>query len=76
MTGTEDASVCVQTERGALLGAVTVAWIACDGEGCDAYLLLPGDEGVVIAEAICERWETGNDRDLCPECAAKESGRG
>ena len=33
MTGTEDASVCVQTERGGLLGAVTVAWIACDGAG-------------------------------------------
>lgn len=64
---------CGRSHSG-LLGAVTVAWIACDGEGCGAYLLLPGDEGVVIAEAICERWETGNDRDLCPECAAKESG--
>ena len=59
----------------ALLGAVTVAWIACDGEGCDAYLLLPGDEGVAIDEAQSAGWETGNN-DLCPECAAKESGRG
>jgi hypothetical protein len=40
-------------------------------KGCGAYLMLPGDESVVIAEAICERWETGNDRDLCPECAKK-----
>jgi len=76
MTGTEDASVCVQTERGGLLGAVTVAWIACDGAGCGAYLLLPGDEGVVIDEAQSVGWETGNDRDLCPECTVKESGRG
>lgn len=75
MTGTEDASVCVQTERGGLLGAVTVAWIACDGAGCGAYLLLPGDEGAVIDEAQSAGWETGNN-DLCPECAAKESGRG
>lgn len=71
MTGAEDAPVCVQTERGPLHGAVAVAWIACDGAECDASLLLPGDEGVVIDAADEAGWHTSDARDLCPDCAAK-----
>lgn len=66
MTGAEDAPVCVQTERGPLHGAVAVAWIACD-----ANLLFPGDEGVVVDAADEAGWDTSDVRDLCPDCAKK-----
>lgn len=61
--------------RGTLSAPCIVAWVACDGEGCERIETVAGGEdaeGDALCDGVAAGWaQSADGRDWCPGCKVK-----
>lgn len=65
----------VEGPRGTVSAPCVVAWVACDGDGCEEMKTVVGGEDAednALCDGLAHGWvQSADGRDWCPACWAK-----